>query len=53
MILMISKIAWNAFKKTGNINTFLEFIETKNIEENILEERNGDSKDQSNYFKRK
>ena len=50
---MISKMAWNAFKKTGNINTFLEFIETKNIEKNILEEQNGNSKDQRNYFKRK
>ncbi len=50
---MISKLAWNAFKKTGDINTFLEFIETKNIEENLLEEQNGNSKDKSNYFERK
>ena len=50
---MISKLAWNAFKKTGDINTFLEFIETKNIEENILEGQNGNSKDQRYYFKRK
>lgn len=50
---MISKMAWNAFKKTGNVNTFLEFIETKNIEENLSEEQNGDNKDKSNYFKRK
>ena len=50
---MISKMAWNAFKKTGNVNTFLEFIETKNIEENLSEEQNGNSKDESNYFKGK
>ncbi len=50
---MISKMAWNAFKKTGNVNTFLEFIETKNIEENLSEEQNGDYKDKSDYFKRK
>ena len=51
---MISKMAWNTFKKTGDINTFLEFIETKNIEENInLEEQNGDNKDKSYYIKRK
>ena len=50
---MISKMAWNAFKKTGDINTFLEFIETKNIEKNMLEEQNGNSKDQRNYLKRK
>ena len=47
---MISKMAWNAFKKTGNVNTFLE---TKNIEENLSEEQNGDYKDKSDYFKRK
>ena len=35
---MISKMAWNAFKKTGDVNTFLEFKETKNIEENLLED---------------
>ena len=50
---MISKMAWNAFKKTGNVNTFLEFIETKNIVENLSEEQNGDYKDKSDYFKRK
>ncbi|MCI9366272.1 MAG: hypothetical protein HFJ54_07105 [Clostridia bacterium] len=50
---MISKMAWNAFKKTGDINTFLEFSKTKNIEENIIEEQNGYSKNEGNYFKRK
>ena len=32
---MMTEIAWNVFKKTGNINTYLEFKEIKNIEENI------------------
>ena len=50
---MISKMAWNAFKKTGNVNTFLEFKKKKNIEENLSEEQNGDYKDKSDYFKRK
>lgn len=50
---MISKLAWNVFKKTGDINTFLEFVEVKNIEENLLEEKNGDNKNESYYFKRK
>lgn len=50
---MLSKIGWNAFKKTGDINTFLEFIETENIEENILEEKNGNNKNESYNFKRK
>ncbi len=50
---MISEMAWNAFKKTGDINTFLEFIETKNIEDNLTEEQNGYSKNEGYYFKRK
>ena len=33
--LMIKKIAWDAFKNTGDINTFLEFKEIENIENNI------------------
>ena len=32
---MIKNIAWNTFKETGDINSYLEFIETKNIEENM------------------
>ena len=52
-VFLLSKMAWNVFKKTGDINIFLEYTQTKNIEENLLEERNGNSKDQSNSFKRK
>jgi len=29
---MIKKIAWNTFKNTGDINTFLEFRQIQNIE---------------------
>ncbi len=50
---MLSKIAWNAFKKTGNINTYLEFSKTKNIEDSLLEDDNGNNKDKGYYFKRK
>ena len=32
---MIKNRAWNTFKQTGDINSYLEFIETKNIEENM------------------
>lgn len=32
---MIKQIAWNTFKKTGDINTFLEMKEVQNIEEEI------------------
>ncbi len=50
---MISKMAWNAFTKTGNINTFLEFTQTRDVEEKMLEEKDGNYKDESYYFKRK
>ena len=32
---MIKKIAWEAFKNTGNINTYLELKQIENIEEKI------------------
>ena len=32
---MIKQIAWNTFKKTGNINTFLELKQVSDIEQNI------------------
>ena len=32
---MIKQIAWNTFKNTGNIDTFLEFKQVEDIEENI------------------
>lgn len=32
---MITDIAWNAFKQTGDIKTYLEFKELKNIEKDI------------------
>ena len=40
---MIRKIAWNTFKNTGNINTFLELKQIENIEnieENLNEIKN-------------
>lgn len=33
--LMIKKLAWDAFKNTGNIDAFLEFKEIENIENKI------------------
>lgn len=33
---MIKQIAWNTFKNTGDINTFLELVEVKNMEKNII-----------------
>ena len=31
---MIKQMAWNTFKNTGDINTFMELIELENIEKN-------------------
>ena len=32
---MIKQMAWNTFKSTGRINTYLEWVEVKNLEKNI------------------
>ena len=32
-------LAWNTFKKTGDINTFLEFIQIENIEKELTEHK--------------
>ena len=37
---MIKNIAWNTFKNTGNINTFLEFKQIKEMENNNLSNSN-------------
>lgn len=41
---MIQKMAWNTFKNTGNINTFLELKQIDNIELNLNGEINGTNK---------
>ena len=38
---MIKNIAWNMFKNTGNIDTFLEFKQIKDIENNNIANSNG------------
>lgn len=38
---MIKKIAWNTFKSTGNIDTFLELREVENVEKILEAEKNG------------
>lgn len=52
---MIKQLAWNTFKQTGDINTFLELMEVQNIEENINlnGESNGNNKDEWNSNFRK
>lgn len=32
---MMKKFAWDAFKNTGDINTYLEFCQLKNMEESL------------------
>lgn len=47
-LLMIKKIAWDTFKNTGNIDTFLEYMQLKDIEENIRTEEYGNNKNEGN-----
>lgn len=35
---MIKQIAWNTFKNTGNINTFLELKQVINMEQNMMQD---------------
>ena len=34
---MIKEIAWDAFKNTGDINTFLEYKQIENLEKGLKE----------------
>ena len=45
---MIKKIAWETFKNTGDIDTFLEFKQIENIENNIKENQNITNKNLKN-----
>lgn len=53
---MIKKIAWNTFKNTGDINTFLELMEVENLEKtmnkNIDGEIDGNNKNKWNHITR-
>lgn len=35
---MIKKIAWNTFKNTGDVNTFLELKQIENIEQQMYQQ---------------
>lgn len=51
---MIKNIAWNTFKNTGDINTYLELNEFKNIEKNFVEEDlDGTNQGKGNSYIRK
>ena len=40
MMSMIKKIAWETFKNTGDINTFLELKQIEDIEQNMEQSTN-------------
>ena len=50
---MIKQIAWNTFKKTGNIDTFLELKQVTNIEQNMKAENYETIKSEGNNNSRK
>ena len=45
---MIRQIAWNTFKNTGDINTFIELSKVIDIEKNMKAEQYGNSKNEGN-----
>lgn len=45
---MIKQIAWNTFKNTGDINTFLELQQVVDLENNIKAEKHENFKDEGN-----
>ena len=50
----LKNLAWNTFKKTGNINTFMELKQMQEIElKNIEDTQNGNYKNQGNNNFRK
>lgn len=46
---MIKQLAWNTFKNTGDINTFLELSKVLDIEKNIEAEQYGNSENKGDY----
>ncbi|MFR3920229.1 MAG: hypothetical protein ACLTXD_03630 [Clostridia bacterium] len=54
---MLKQLAWNTFKNTGNIDTFMELVEVQNIEKNIESDsvnlKYGNNKDKGNSNFRK
>lgn len=45
---MIKQLAWNTFKKTGNIDTFIELSKVNDIEKNLKKENYEISKNEGN-----
>ena len=47
---MIKQIAWNTFKNTGDINTFMELVEVENIEKKLNVDGQSDSNIKVNEY---
>lgn len=47
---MIKQIAWNTFKNTGNIDTFLEYKQVKDVENNIKVNEYENSQNKGNSY---
>ncbi len=45
----MKELAWNTFKQTGNINTFMEFRQIENIEESKKGTIYGNHQNKGNY----
>lgn len=43
---MIKQLAWNTFKNTGDINTFLELSKVMDVEKNMKADQYGNCKNQ-------
>lgn len=50
---MLKQMAWNTFKKTGNIDTYLELMQVKDLEDKIIGGLNGNNQDKGNSNSRK
>ena len=47
---MIKQMAWNTFKNTGDINTFLELVQLEIIEKNNIEKMSLDNNTKVNEY---
>ena len=47
---MIKQMAWNTFKNTGDINTFLELVQLESIEKNDTQKMNLENSTKVNEY---
>ena len=50
---MLRQMAWNTFKHTGNVTTFIELIEIENIQKNMEGNQYGNIEDKGDNNSRK